>query len=161
MAKMETMDTGQSVFSLLLRRLFIYLAAVAVAYVLAVASATHAVVASLDALGVPIGFGEQLAMTRQDLSGMAAMFLPMVAFAMLCAFMAAALLCRRRPHWRLPMYILAGAAGLVTIHLLLHLAFQITPVAVARTTGGLAQQALAGALGGFTYITLRRSRFSG
>jgi hypothetical protein len=161
MAKRETMDTGQSVFSLLLRRLFIYLAAVAVAYFLAVASATHSVVDNLDTLGVPIGFGEQLAMTRQDLVGMAAMFLPMVAFAMLCAFMAAALLCRWAAHWRVPIYVLAGAVGLVAIHLMLNLAFQITPVAVARTAGGLTLQALAGAVGGLTYIILRRSRFSG
>ena len=55
---------------------------------------------------------------------------------------------------------LAGAVGLVAIHLLLHLAFGVTPIAIARSTGGLLLQALAGAVGGFTYLFLisRQSR---
>jgi hypothetical protein len=155
------MNQNASIPGLLLRRLIIYLLAVGVAYVLAVAAATQAVIASLDGMGIKIGFGEGLSMVAQDLAGMASMFLPMVAFGLLCAFMAAALLCRWLASWRIPLYILAGAAGIVTIHLLLHLAFQITPIAAARTPGGLALQALAGAAGGLAYISLRRSRFSG
>jgi len=100
-------------------------------------------------------------MTLQDLTGMAGMFLPMVAFALLIAFMVTALLCRWWPKWRLPLYLLAGAVGLVSIHLALNLAFGITPVAAARNAGGLLLQALAGAGGGFTYIFLLKRHQSG
>ena len=84
------------------------------------------------------------------------MFLPMVAFALLIAFLGAALLCRYLPRWRLPLYLLAGAVGIVCIHLGLHLAFGITPVAVARSRTGLLAQGAAGALGGLTYLGLAR-----
>ena len=155
------MNQNLSIPSLLLRRLLVYLLAVGVAYGLAVAMATQSVIASLAAMGIPVSPGERLSMTVQDLAGMAPMFLPMVAFGLLCAFMTAALLCRWRAAWRIPLYVLAGAAGIVTIHLLLHLAFQITPVAAARSPGGLLLQALAGAVGGLVYISLRQSRLSG
>jgi hypothetical protein len=52
--------------------------------------------------------------------------------------------------------VLAGAVAVVSIHVALNLAFELTPVAVARTNGGLLLQALAGAVGGFTYISLTR-----
>jgi len=39
----------------------------------------------------------------------------------------------------------------VTIHLALNAAFDITPVAVARTGAGLVVQALCGAVGGYAF----------
>jgi hypothetical protein len=137
-------------------RLAIYLSAVVVTYLLASITATQSVVSSLSGMGVALGFGERIAMTLQDISGMAGMFLPMVAFGLLIAFMIAALICRYRGQWRFPLYILAGATALVGIHLALNLAFGITPVAIARTTGGLLLQAVAGAAGGLTYVLLSR-----
>jgi hypothetical protein len=68
--------------------------------------------------------------------------------------MVTALICRYWNQWRTPLYIIAGAAALVCMHLALHLAFSITPLAIARTTGGLLLQALAGAAGGLTYVYL-------
>jgi len=82
------------------------------------------------------------------------MFLPMVAFALLVAFLSSALLSRWLHRWRLPLYFTAGAAALVCIHLALHLAFGITPVAAARTAAGLLMQGIAGAAGGLTYVLL-------
>jgi len=140
-------------------RLAIYLSAVVVAYLLAAISATQSVVSSLTGLGLPVSFPERVSMTFSDIGGMAGMFLPMVAFGLLIAFMATALICRYRKRWRFPLYILSGAVALVCIHLALHLAFGITPVAIARTTGGLMIQAVAGAAGGLTYVLLSRSRF--
>jgi len=141
-------------------RLAIYLAAVVVAYLLASVAATQSVVSSLAAMGVDLDFAERVDMTLNDIAGMAGMFLPMVAFGLLIAFMAAALVCRYWAGWRVPLYILAGATALVCIHLGLNLAFGITPVAVARTSGGLATQALAGAAGGLTYVALSRMPFA-
>ena len=148
------METRLSTIRFLARRLGAYLAAVAVAYLLASVSATQSVVASLGAMGVDVGLAERLAMTLQDIGGLAPMFLPLVAFALLIAFLCAALLSRWLPRWRLPLYLLAGATGLVCIHLALNQAFGITPVAIARSGAGLAVQSLAGAGGGLVYLAL-------
>jgi len=141
-------------------RLAIYLSAVAVAYLLASMSATQAVVSSLSGMGVEINLAERTAMTLRDIGGMAGMFLPMVAFALLVAFMATALICRYWNRWRLPLYLFAGAVALVCIHLALNLAFGITPVAIARNLPGLIMQGAAGAAGGLTYVYLS-TKYSG
>jgi hypothetical protein len=135
-------------------RLAIYLSAVVVAYLLASVVATQSVISSLSGMGVDVSFTERAAMTLRDIGGMAGMFLPMVAFGLLIAFMATALICRYWNQWRIPLYIIAGAAALVCIHLALNLAFEITPVAIARTAAGLGLQAIAGAAGGYTYVYL-------
>jgi len=138
----------------LITRLGIYLLAVIVGYLLASIIATQSVVSSLAGMGVEVGFSDRLIMTLKDIAGMAALFLPMIAFAYLAAFLIAAMLCRWWALWRTPIYIIAGAAAVITIHLTLNLAFNITPIAVARTTGGLLLQGLAGAVGGYLYILL-------
>ena len=148
------MNHWLSIIRFLASRLAIYLAAVAVAYLLAVATATQHVVSSLAAMGVAVGLGDRLAMTMRDFAGMAAMFLPMVAFGLLVAFMAAALICRYKPGWRKPLYLLAGAVALVCIHQALNLAFAVTPIAIARSPSGLLWQGLAGSAGGLTYLYL-------
>ena len=150
------METRLTTILFLAKRLGAYLAAVAVAYLAASLTATQAVVASLAGMGVDVGLSDRLAMTLKDIAGMAPMFLPMVAFALLVAFLSAALLCRWLARWRLPLYLLAGAVGIVCIHLGLNLAFGITPVAVARSGAGLLTQGVAGALGGLTYLGLTR-----
>jgi hypothetical protein len=138
----------------LITRLGIYLLAVIVGYLLASIVATQSVVSSLAGMGVEVGLSDRLIMTLKDIAGMAALFLPMIAFAYLAAFLIAAMLCRWWALWRTPIYIIAGAAAVITIHLTLNLAFNITPIAVARTTGGLLLQGLAGAVGGYLYILL-------
>jgi len=148
------MNQKSSIIRMLLGRLGAYLLAVSVAYLLGSLLATQWVVASLHGMGVTVAFADRMAMTLNDMAGMAGSYLPMVAFAFLIAFMITALLCRWLGKRRMPLYLLAGALALVTIHLALHLAFGITPVAVARTAGGLASQALAGAAGGFIYFRL-------
>lgn len=141
-------------------RLAIYLAAVAVAYALASVFATQSVVSSLAGMGLVLSFSERLSMTIRDLGGMAGMFLPMVAFGLLIAFMTTALICRYKGQWRTPLYILAGAVAVVCVHLALNAAFGVTPIAVARTPSGLLLQALAGAAGGLTYLRLSRKHLS-
>jgi len=153
------MNNTLAIITFLGKRLAAYLLAVAATYLLASITATQAVVSSLAGMGVKVDFSSRVDMTLQDLGGMAGMFLPMVAFALLAAFLVTALLYRWLRKWRTPLYILAGAAGLVTIHLALNLAFGITPVAIARSAGGLTLQAIAGAAGGYTYISLLKKGF--
>lgn len=135
-------------------RLAIYLVAVAAAYLLASITATQSVIYSLTGMGVEISISERATMTLRDIGGLAGMFLPMVAFGLLIAFMATALFCRYWNQWRIPLYITAGAAALLCIHLALNLAFEITPVAIARSPAGLLVQSMAGAAGGFIYVYL-------
>jgi hypothetical protein len=117
-------------------RLANYLAAVVVAYLLASITATQYVIASLGRMGVDVGLADLLTMTARDISGMAGMFLPLIAFALLV------------------LYVLAGATAMVAMHLSLNLALGLTPVAIAGSGGGLLLQALAGAAGGLTYVLL-------
>ena len=148
------MESRASTIYFLTRRLGVWLLSVMVAYLLASVTATLSVISRLAGMGLDVSLGDRVAMTLRDIVGMAGMFLPMVAFALLMAFMTAALLCRWLSRWRLPLYALAGAVALVTIHLVLHLAFGLTPIAIARTAGGLVLQGLAGAVGGICYILL-------
>ncbi len=150
------MDNRASTIHFLARRFGAWLLAVAVAYALASLAASQSVIGSLAAMGIDVPTGDQLEMMLRDLLGMANMFLPMVAFALLMAFMTAALLCRWLARWRIPLYAVAGAAAVITIHLVLHLAFGLTPIAIARTPGGLALQGVAGAAGGLCYVLLVR-----
>lgn len=150
------MEKTQSTARFLSVRLGIYLAAVAIAYALASLTATQAVVSRLAAMGVSVGWSERLDMSLRDLAGLAPLFLPMVAFALLVAFLGAALLCRYLPRWPYAVYFVAGASALVMIHLTLELALGLTPIAVARTAGGLAVQGLAGGIGACAYRYLVR-----
>ncbi len=140
----------------MIRKLTAYLLAIIVAYLLASITATQSVIARLAEMGIDVNFADRLNMTLHDLAGMAGMFLPMIAAGFLAAFMLTALLCRwlgRRP---VALYVLAGAIALITIHLTLNLAFQITPVAIARTMGGLLIQGIAGAVGAYFYAYTNR-----
>jgi len=140
----------------MIRKLAAYLLAIIVAYLLASITATQSVIARLAEMGIDVNFADRLRMTLHDIAGMAGMFLPMIAAGFLAAFLLTALLCRwlgRRP---IALYILAGAIALITIHLTLNLAFGITPVAIARTTGGLLIQGLAGAVGAYLYAYTNR-----
>ena len=140
----------------MIRKLAAYLLAIIVAYLLASITATLSVIARLAEMGVDVNFSERLSMTLHDIGGMAGMFLPMIAAGFLAAFLLTALLCRwlgRRP---VALYILAGALALITIHLTLNLAFGITPVAIARTMGGLLIQGVAGAVGAYFYAYTNR-----
>ena len=148
------MNNWLSIIRFLGIRLAIYLSAVVVAYLLASIMATQSVISNLSGMGVDLSFAERATMTLHDIGGMAGMFLPMIAFGLLIAFMATALICHYWNQWRTPLYIIAGAAALICVHLALNLAFGITPVAIARTTTGLGLQALAGAVGGYTYVYL-------
>ncbi|MDT8321037.1 MAG: hypothetical protein RQ826_10980 [Xanthomonadales bacterium] len=137
-----------------------YLLSLIAGYALASVIATQSVVARLQEMGVDVAFMDRLDMTLKDLQGLAGSLLPMLAFGYLIAFLTAALLSHRKPSWRTPLFALAGAAALVSIHLMLNMAFGVTPIAVARTSGGLLAQAAAGAVGAwlFAYLTWPAAR---
>lgn len=136
------------------RRVGAYLVAAMVTYALAAIAATQSVIGSLGRMGVQINTGQRLSMTGHDLVGMAGLFLPLVAVALLIAFLLTALLVRRLPGGRRWLFPLAGAAAMLALHLAMKAAFGITPIAAARSTTGLLVQALAGAAGGYVLMRL-------
>ena len=138
----------------LLYRLGVYLLAVLTAYVLASITATQSVVSSLSSMGVDVDLATRISMTARDLLGMAGSFLPMIAAGYLAAFLVVGILLHWWPHWRTPLYLMAGGAALIAIHLTMQLAFSITPVAIGRTVGGLLVQGVAGAVGGYVFSRL-------
>jgi hypothetical protein len=140
----------------MIRKLGAYLLAIIVAYLLAAVTATQSVIARLGEIGIEVGLRERLGMTLHDIAGMAGMFLPMIAAGLLAAFLVTALLCRWLGKRPVALYVLAGAVALIAIHLSLKLAFGVTPIAVARTMGGLFIQGLAGAAGGWFYAYTNR-----
>jgi hypothetical protein len=103
-------------------------------------------------MGVDVSLGVRLRTTLEDLVGMAPMYAPIIAVAFVVAFPVAALVLRWRPSWRWFGYPLAGGVALLVVHLAMHAAFHITPVAAARTALGLAGQVLAGVVGGWAFL---------
>jgi len=142
----------------MLRVLAAFVAAVIVAYGLAAVAQTQHVMSRLTDMGMTVTAQDRLAATVHDLVGMAPLFLPMIAIGFAIAFGVAAGILRLAPRWRPVGYPLAGGAAVLAIHVILSLALDITPIAAARTTLGLTTQALAGALGGWAFAMLRRSR---
>ncbi len=145
-----------NVYGLLGRKLAIYLAAILTTYLLATVTASLYVASRLDAMGVTPDLAARLSMVGRDLAGMAGMFLPLIAFALLAAFLVTALVFYWLRRARVLLYVAAGAVAMLTLHLALHAAFGLTPVAIARSLGGLLLQALAGAAGGFVYVRLNQ-----
>ncbi len=129
-------------------------------YVLAAAAATQSVLDRLGEMGIVVTPAHRVSATWHDLVGMAGSFLPLLAAGLLIAFAVTALLNRLLPGYRRLLFVLAGAAAVVTVHVALKLAFDITPVAATRTPGGLAVQALAGAAGGYVYALADQRRLA-
>ena len=135
----------------MIRKTLIFFAAAIAAYVLAAMLASKSAMDSIVALGLPISISQRIGAFWHDLFGMATSLLPLIVIAYLIAFLVTGLLTRWWPNLRIVLYIAAGALAIVGIHIALNLTFEITPVAAARTTGGLLMQGVAGALGGYLF----------
>lgn len=133
------------------RNTMAFLIAAFVTYLLAAVASTQSVMSSLGDMGVEVGFGDRVATTFADLSGMLPMFLPLLAVALLLGFLVAGGVVRWQPGWRNFGFPLAGFAAILVMHLLMRSMLDLTPVAAARSTLGLLFQGLAGAAGGYVY----------
>src|SRR5210317_1611791 len=125
------------------RRIVTFVGAVLATYVVAAVLASNSVISNVIAMGLPVDFGKRLEVIGHDILGMTTSYLPLIAVALLLAFFVAGLLVRNRPTLRIAIYVLAGSIAVVCIHVGLKMAFDITPVAAARTTVGLSLQAMA------------------
>lgn len=143
----------------LIRLMSAYVLGVLSSYVLASLFSTQSVVASLAGMGVDVGWGERIRMSLHDIVGLTGIFLPVIAAAFVIALPVAGWLSSRKPGWRKAIFMLAGAVSLVAVHLALKAAFDIIPIAGARSIAGLSAQALAGAIGGYIFVASRRTPF--
>lgn len=141
---------------MLVRTLVGYIGAVVVAHVLGAAAAAQHVIGRFEAMAGEISFAERMSWTLGDIAGMAtgAIYPLAVAVALLLAFSIAGFIVRRVGGLRTLGFILAGALGLLSMHLVLNSATGLNAVAATRELSGLLMQAVAGALAGVVYVLL-------
>ncbi len=116
-------------------------------------------ISRITELGFEITLAQRFNSAGHDIMSMYSIYLPLIAVALLIAFVVAAQVIRRLPHLRLLGYTLAGFVGIMAIHLLLKQVVGISGIAPTRTLLGLIGQGAAGALGGvcFYWITQQPS----
>ncbi|NNF66315.1 MAG: hypothetical protein HKM98_02285 [Gammaproteobacteria bacterium] len=134
-----------------MKRIVVFLLALIVTYVIAAIASTQSVLARLSEMGIVVTLDHRIGAMLHDLVGMATTFLPLLAAGLLIAFLLTALVNRWVVDLRTPLYVLAGASAVIAVHVCLKLALDITPVAAARSAGGLVIQAFAGAIGGYVF----------
>jgi hypothetical protein len=136
------------------KAIFAYLVAVVTTTVLGSVAATQFVLAELRAMQVDVPFGVRIETTVHDVIGMSPTFAPIVAGALLVAFLVAALLTRFVPLSDRRWYLIGGFVGIIAALLLVKAVLGGTPIAGARGTLGLLSQGMAGLFGGWVFAKL-------
>ena len=134
-----------------------FVLAAVLTHVVASALVTQHTLARVVEMGLDVPLEVRLSSTVHDILGMSSSYLPLIAIGLAVAFGITALITRVAPGMRTVLFTLAGAVALITVNVALEMAFQIVPVAAARTAGGLLAQGGAGALGGFLFAVSTRS----
>ncbi len=132
-----------------------FLLAVLAAYVLGSIMGTQFVLHSVVEMGLPVSIGLRVETTFADLVGTLAVLLPLIAIALLCAFVVAALLGRLAPAIRGGLFVLAGFVGVVALFLIMRSTLGLDGYAPVRTPLGLFALGMAGALGGWVFARSR------
>ncbi len=125
--------------------------AVLITYIIAVVLVSNFNTQSVVALGVSVSTAERLSAVGQDLVGMLATYLPMIAVAFLIAFTFTKQILLRFLPYRAALYSLAGFVAIATVHIALKAAFEMNPVAPTATTLGFLSQCIAGGIGGWVF----------
>ncbi len=139
-----------------MRRIFSYLIGTLSTYLLAVTAATQHVLNQLAAMRMPVDLGQRIASTGQNLLGMTLSFLPIIATGLLIGWLLAGRLAKRWPTARTPLFVVAGFAALIVVHLALVAVFGLYPIPATRQLPGLIVQGLCGALGGYLFARFSR-----
>lgn len=87
---------------------------------------------------------------------MTGLYLPMIIIALAIAFIFTSMLLLRFINGNGFLFALAGFVAIISIHLLLQLAFGLIAVAPTRTLFGLLTQGAAGAFGGWVYFHVNK-----
>lgn len=134
------------------RILLAYLISLVVVTVLGSAASTYFVLERLAALGVEISTDLRVATILRDIVGIAPLYGLITGIGLAIAFAAAAGVNRLVPGHRIVVFIVAGAAGVVTTWLVGEQFFwHVQPVGGARSVLGMAAQGGAGAVAGLAF----------
>lgn len=143
------------------KRIAAFIVAVAVTSTVGAAMHSQFVIANLAELGHAISLGQRLSWTGHDIVGMFATYAPIIAVSFLLAFPIAALISRNRARLRTIGYTLAGAVAIICALLVMKQLLELSGIAGARTAFGILCQAVAGAIGGWTFARIVRSPSAG
>jgi hypothetical protein len=139
-----------------MRVVLAFIAAVIVSYIVAVLFYTQLNLGNLVEMGIAVGAGDRFSAALHDLGGMTGLYLPIIAVALLIAFLVTRLILHWVPQLHMLGYVLAGFAAIFAVDFALGMAFGTHPIPVTRTTVGLISQCVAGALGGYVFALLTR-----
>lgn len=134
-----------------------YAVAALVTYVLASVAATQWILGSLAQMGYEVSASQRLITTAQDLLGTLPSYGLIIAVAMAIGLSVASGVAKFLPTLRGFGLVVAGVLALAGVHLIMQQVLHVSPIAAARTMGGLLAQALAGGIGGYLYYLLRRT----
>ena len=138
----------------MVKRGLAFVAALLGGYTVAVLAYSQLNLSNLSDMGVSVSLGDRFATFAHDLLSMTSVYLPIMAVALLVAFLFATLVLRWVPHLRTLGYVLAGVVGMLTLILFFKILMGTNPIPVTRTVVGFASQCLAGAVAGLIYVRL-------
>ena len=140
------------------RRIGAFACAVLITYLVGSALSTQAILQEVASFGVPVDFATRITATLHDVAGLAATYLPIIAVALAVAYPTTALVLRFVPGPRALAYAIGGAAALFALHSLMFAVLGMHPLPATRTGLGMALQAAAGAIGGWTFARIAQAR---
>lgn len=142
----------------MLRWIAAWLGATLASYVLGSLFMSQVVLAGLTRLGIEVDFMTRVAMSAEDIVGLSASYLPLVAIALLVGFLLASGIARFTPTLRTALHLLAGASATGMLIVIMTATFGMNPLAGATGATGISLQTLAGLVGAFVFLRIARVR---
>ena len=140
------------------RNILSLITAIFISYVLGAIFVSQANVAAVVAMNFDVTALQRFDAAVHDVTNMTDIYLPVIAVSYLISMPVATLLIRHLPQLRMLLYVLAGASGLVAVHLIIKMTFGLSGIAPTRTLAGLMGQAIAGGVGGYLFHIISLSR---
>ena len=137
-----------------------FLAAVLMTLAIASFARTHFIIQGLRAVGAEVSPSAAMATVRGDFVGLAPALGAVIMVALLLGFLVAGLARRWVTLPRPVAFALAGGAALGAALGLMRLAYEMTPLASARSWEGFLALCAAGALGGLVFAYASRPRIA-
>ena len=126
-----------------------------VAFVVGSMIGTQMVLRSVEDMGLAVSWSMRLSSSWNDIVGLSASLLPLMAIALAPAWLLLAWLDRRSVlNINAGIFAMCGALCVGLLHPILNMAFGVDVFAPARSLAGLLCQAAAGALGGWAMVSL-------
>lgn len=135
----------------IVRNMSSFLVAVIAAYLLGAIFISQGNIASVIALNFDVSLAQRFEAALHDVTNMTGLYLPVIAVSYLLAMPVATFIIKYFPQHRMTLYIAAGAAGLITIHIIMKLLLGISGIAATRSVIGMLAQAVAGGVGGYLF----------